>query len=180
MISHPLIFICNNQKGNRFVFGVSRTFANLVVFDIFICMYRKWRHYTWLPQRILFIIIILIVARVALPNSVYRTKKSVIVLIQQAFKDSKKINFQKTLKIIYINSVLQYKKLSIGAWLSVVDCRLMAKSETLNFNIFKTIQWIVLKFHSAMCLTMLILISSFKKLWHLRFWCYFRFMVDEL
>ena len=119
MISHPLIFICNNQKGNRFVFGVSRTFANLVVFDIFICMYRKWRHYTWLPQRILFIIIILIVARVALPNSVYRTKKSVIVLIQQAFKDSKKINFQKTLKIIYINSVLQYKKLSIGAWLSL-------------------------------------------------------------
>ena len=177
MISHPLIFICNNQKGNRFVFGVSRTFANLVVFDIFICMYRKWRHYTWLPQRILFIIIILIVARVALPNSVYRTKKSVIVLIQQAFKDSKKINFQKTLKIIYINSVLQYKKLSIGAWLSVVDGRL---NETLNFNIFKTIQWIVLKFHMAMFLTMLILILSFKKLWHLRFWCYFRFMVDEL
>ena len=62
---------------------------------------------------------------------------------------------------ININSVLQYKKLSIGAWLSVVDCRLMAKSETLNFNIFKAIQWIVLKFHRAMFLTMLILISSF-------------------
>ena len=61
-------------------------------------------------------------------------------------------------------TLLQYKKLSIGAWLSVVDCRLIAKSKTLNFNIFKTIKWIVLKFHRAMFLTMLILISSFKKL----------------
>ena len=57
-------------------------------------------------------------------------------------------------------TLLQYKKLSIGAWLSVVDCRLMAKSETLNFNIFKTLQWIVLKFHRAMFLTMLISILS--------------------
>ena len=36
-------------------------------------------------------------------------------------------------------TLLQYKKLSIGAWLSVVDGRLMAKSLTLNFSISKTI-----------------------------------------
>ena len=63
--------------------------------------------------------------------------------------------------VVVVYLILQCKKLSIGAWLSVVDGRL---NETLNFNIFKTIQWIVLKFHMAMFLTMLILILSFKKL----------------
>ena len=145
-------------------------------------MFRKWRHYKKLSEIILLVTIILNQARVFVPNSVYKTKKSMIVWIQQASKNNKKIYFLKTPKIILLLYItpLQYKKLSIGAWLSVVDCRLMAKSETLNFKIFKTIQWIVLKFHRAMFLTMLILISSFKKLWHLRFWCYFRFMVNEL
>ena len=128
------------------------------------------------------IIIILIEARVALPSSVYRTKKSVIVSIQQAFKDSQKINFQKTPKIIYIYyiyTLLQYKKLSIGAWLSVVDGRLMAKSLTLNFSISKTIWWIVLNFHLTLFLTMLISILSSMNLLLYWFLCYFRFMVKQ-
>ena len=127
MISHPLVFICNHQKWNRFVFGVSTTFANLVVFNVLLCMFRKWRHHTNLPHEKLFVMKILNVKRVALPNSVYRTKKSILVLIQQASKDSKKSIFRKKASaIIYIT--LQCKKLSIGAWLSVVDGCLMAKS----------------------------------------------------
>ena len=50
----------------------------------------------------------------------------------------------------------------------------------MNFNISKTIRCIVLKFHMVMFLTMLISILSLIKRWHLRFRCYFRFMVNEL
>ena len=94
-ISYPLVFICNHQKGNRLKFGVLTTFANLVVFNKLLCMFRKWRHYTNLPQEKLLVIIILNVKRIALRNSVYRMKKSILVLIQQASKDSKKSIFRK-------------------------------------------------------------------------------------
>ena len=144
-------------------------------------MFRKWRHYKKLSEIILLVTIILNQARVSVPNSVYKTKKSLIVWIQQASKNNKKIYFLKTPKIIlllYI-TLLQYKKLSIGAWLSVVDGRLMAKSLTLNFSISKTIWWIVLNFHMTLFLTMLISILSSMNLLHYWFLCYFRFMVKQ-
>ena len=74
---------------------------------------------------------------------------------------------------------LQCKKLSIGAWLSFVNGRLMAKSLTLNFSISKTIWWIVLNFHMTLFLTMLISILSSMNLLLYWFLCYFRFMVKQ-
>ena len=108
IISHPLPFICNHQNGNQFIFGVSRTFAKLVVFEKLLCVFRKWRHYTNLSQNFAMVTIILNEARVVLPNFVNRTRKSIIVSIQQASKDNKKINFQKMPKNVYISIYIVY------------------------------------------------------------------------
>ena len=117
IISRPLIFICDHQIDNRFIFGISTTFTNLVVFEKLLCMFRKWRHYKKLSEIILLVTIILNQARVSVPNSVYKTKKSMIVWIQQASKNNKKIYFRKTSKIIYI-TLLQYT-----VW-TFLQCRL--------------------------------------------------------
>ena len=108
-----------------------------------------------------------------------------IVLIRKYSKDSKKKwNFKKGLRlssmvVVVVYLILQCKKLSIGAWLSLVNCSLVAKSLTLNFYISKTIWWIVPKFHMTMFLTMPISILSSMHLLLYRFSCNFRFIFKQ-